>query len=1059
MHEGVSMDPKLFRSLAWRNIGPHRGGRVVAVAGHPTEKGTFYFGGVGGGVWKTTNAGSHWTNITDGYLTTSAIGAIALAPSDPNVIYVGTGEATIRGNVSHGDGVYRSTDGGQTWTNVGLTDTRHIGDIVVHPHNPDVVYVAALGHAWGRNEERGVFRSTDGGKSWEKVLYKSDRAGAVDLAIDVTNPRIVYATIFQAQRYPHALVSGGEDSGIWRSFDGGDTWEEISRKPGLPQEGVYGKIGVAASPAKPGRVWAIVEHEKGALFRSDDYGDTWTRLSEQSGLRGRPWYYMHIYADPSDADTVWVLNTLCWKSIDGGKTFFDIPTPHGDNHDLWIDPEDSNRMIEGNDGGACVTFDGGQTWSSILNQPTAQFYHVTADHRTPYNVYGSQQDNWAMMLPSIGFEGAISWKDYVEPGGGESGYIAVKPVEPHTVFGGGIGTGAGDGRLLAWNSQTRQPRNVTAWPESVGSGAINMKYRFQWTFPIEVSPHDPNVVYITSQFVHKTTNDGQSWEIISPDLTRNDPDKLQSSGGPITDDNSGAEVYCTIFAFRESPHEAGVFWAGTDDGLVHISRDGGANWQNVTPPDLPEWSLVSIIEPSPHDPATAYVAATAYKLDDTRPYLYKTNDYGASWQKIVDGIPDGEFTRVIREDPNRRGLLYAGTETGIWISFDDGASWSRFDWEPLAEAHQTLPVTPIHDLIVKDSDLLVATHGRSFWILDDLSPLYQIDEGTTSRALQLFRPRDTVRYKHYGRAFGFTPNITNYKMAGPVTVAYKPTPNAMGTHDEKFLDAGENPPEGVIIHYWLAEEPGEGEEVTVTIKDASGAAVRTFTSGGTKAPKAPAQAGMNRLVWDFRYDPPAPIERDKEPEGIEAVIEAWFGRMLPPAAVPGRYTATLEKGGESQTVEFEILPDPRLLATLEDLQAQFDLKLQIRDRISELNGAVNRIRRVKKQAGAWKERDAEQFGEAVTSLIEGLEDIEDKLVQIDPEALKPGPARLSDRFTSLAVMVDEADARPTDQAQEVYDKLAEDLQRELNRLDDLLAEDLAALNRRIREAEVDPVAI
>ena len=1052
------MDSKLFRSLAWRNIGPHRGGRVVAVAGHPTEKATFYFGGVGGGVWKTTNAGSHWENITDGYLTTSAIGAIAIAPSDPNVIYVGTGEATIRGNVSHGDGVYKSTDGGETWTNVGLSDTRHIGDVVVHPTDPETVYVAALGHAWGKNQTRGVFRTTDGGASWEKVLYKSNRAGAVDIAMDETNPRILYATIFQAQRHPHKLESGGEDSGLWRSFDGGDSWEDISRKPGMQQEGIYGKIGVAASPAKPGRVWAIVEHANGALYRSDDYGDTWTRLSEQKGLRGRPWYYMHIYADPSDAETVWILNGACWKSIDGGKSFSDIPTPHGDNHDLWIDPEDSNRMIEGNDGGANVTFDGARTWSSILNQPTAQFYHVSADHRTPYNVYGSQQDNWAMMLPSIGFEGAISWKDYVEPGGGESGHIAIRPVEPYTVFGGGIGTGAGDGRLLAWNPATRQARNVTAWPESVGSGAINMKYRFQWTFPVEVSPHDPEVVYVTSQYVHKTTNDGQSWEIISPDLTRNDPDRLQSSGGPITDDNSGAEVYCTIFAFRECVHRPGVMMAGTDDGLLHISKDGGGSWQNITPPDLPEWSLVSIIDVSPHQSGAWYVAATAYKMDDTRPYLYKTTDDGETWTKITNGIPDGDFTRTIREDPSRRGLLYAGTETGIWVSFDDGDNWQRFDWEPLAPAHQTLPVTPIHDLIVKDKDLLVATHGRSFWILDDLSPLHQMTEETASSSMQLFKPRDTVRFKHYGRAFGMQPGVVNYKMTGPVTVAHIPTENAWGTLDEKYLDAGENPPQGVILHYWLAEKPGEDEEVKIIIKDSNGNAIRTYSSAGPRPPKAPANAGANRLVWDFRADPPTTIERDREPEGMEALIEMWFGRMIPPVAVPGGYTATLQKGDQEQTVEFEILPDPRIPATQEDLEAQYELKRNIRDRISELNGGVNRIRRIKKQVNAWQDRDPEQFGEQIKALLDEMQSIEDELVQTDAEALKPGPARISMRFGALAVMIDEADTRPTDQAGEVYDKLAEDLQRELNRLDDLLSEEVAALNRSIREADIDPVS-
>ncbi|MDQ6909056.1 MAG: glycosyl hydrolase, partial [Chloroflexota bacterium] len=690
----------------------------------------------------------------------------------------------------------------------------HIGDIVVHPQNSDLVYVAALGHAWGPNAERGVYRSKDGGETWELVLHKSDRAGSHDIAMDMSNPRVIYAAIWQGQRYPHAASSGGEDSGIWRTLDGGDTWTEVTRNPGLPT-GVLGKIGVAASPARAGRVWALVEAEDGALFRSDDYGDTWERVCDNPDLRRRPWYYMHIFADPQDANTVWVLTLGCWKSIDGGKSFEAIPTPHGDNHGLWIDPRNSRRMIEGNDGGACITYDGGRSWSTILNQPTAQFYHVTTDERTPYHVYGSQQDNWAMRLPSIGFEGAISWKDYVEPGGGESGYIAISPKPPHLVFGGGIGTGLGHGRLISWNPETGQKRNVTVWPEVVGfgGGADTLKYRFQWTFPVEISSHDPDTIYIGSNVVHRSTDEGVSWEVISPDLTRNDPDKLGSSGGPITADNSGAEIYCTIFAFRESPHEKGVFWVGSDDGLIYLSRDGGKNWANVTPRDLPQWAMISIIEPSPHDAATAYVAATCYKSDDTTPYLYKTNDYGATWTKITSGIPVDDFTRTIREDPSRRGLLYCGTETGIYVSLDDGGNWHRLE--------TNLPVVPIWDLIIKGTDLVAATHGRSFWILDDITPLHQLHDGLTNEAARLFKPRDTVRYRMYSRAFDRkSPYFVNYKMTGPVTVAYKPTEAANGAKTEEFYDAGKNPPEGVIIHYFLKEKPTG--VVKLSILDADG---------------------------------------------------------------------------------------------------------------------------------------------------------------------------------------------------------------------------------------------
>src|SRR5919202_1651170 len=511
------MENPLLQSLEWRLVGPHRGGRVVAVAGHPTERATFYFGACAGGVWKTTSGGAYWENCSDGYFGTAAVGALAVSDSDPNVIYAGMGEATIRSNVSHGDGVYKSTDGGHSWTNVGLRDTRHIGDLGIDPRDPNTVYVAALGHAWGRNEERGVFRTRDGGRSWERVLYKSDRAGSPDVALDPANPRVLFASLWQAQRYPYALHSGGEDSGLWRSTDGGDSWTEITRNQGLPK-GMLGKIGVAVSPARPGRVWALVEAEDGALFRSDDYGETWERLSDSPDLRRRPWYYLHVFADPRDADTVWVLNLGCWKSTDGGRTFDVVPTPHGDNHGLWIDPRDPESLIEGNDGGACVSY---------------------------------------------------------------------------------------DGRLIAWNPETGQKRNVTVWPEVHGSGAgpILHRYRFQWTFPVEVSPHDPGALYVCSNHVHRSTDEGASWEVISPDLTRNDPDKLQRSGGPITADNSGAEIYCTIFAFLESRHEPGLFWAGSDDGIIHLSRDGGKTWDNVTPPALPEWTTISMIEPSPHDPA------------------------------------------------------------------------------------------------------------------------------------------------------------------------------------------------------------------------------------------------------------------------------------------------------------------------------------------------------------------------------------------------------------------------------------------------------------------------
>ncbi|HYK86744.1 MAG TPA: hypothetical protein VEV19_15350, partial [Ktedonobacteraceae bacterium] len=639
-NQNATIDPALLNALEWRSIGPYRGGRVVAVAGDPVHQQVFYFGSTGGGVWKTNDGGQYWQNVSDGYFKRASVGAIAVAPSDPNVIYVGMGEATIRGNVSHGDGVYKSTDMGKTWTHLGLEDTRHIGQVRVHPHNPDVVYVAALGHAHGPNKERGVYRSRDGGKTWENILFKSEKAGAIDLAMDPTNPRILYASFWEAKRLPHTLISGGEDSGMYKSTDGGDTWTEITRNRGLPT-GLIGKVGLAVSPAKPERVWAIVEAEDGALFRSDDSGESWQRLSEQGGIRARAWYYMHIIADPQDAETLWALNVQAWKSIDGGRSFFEVPIPHGDHHDLWIDPRNPMRMIEGNDGGACVSFNGSESWSTIYNQPTEEFYHVITDTQVPYRVYGAQQDNSTISVPSRSPLAGITIADCYAVGGGESGYIAVRPDDPNIVFAGNY-----QGYLTRYDHRSQQRRYIAVWPElASGWGAKDQKYRFQWTYPILLSPHDPNVLYVTGNHVFRSTDEGASWDVISPDLTRNDPTKLEPSGGPITKDNTGAEYYCTIFAFAESPIERGLFWAGSDDGLVHISRDNGESWENVTPIDLPGWALISIIEPSPHDAATAYVAATRYKLDDFQPYLFKTNDYGKTWTQITTGIASNAFTR------------------------------------------------------------------------------------------------------------------------------------------------------------------------------------------------------------------------------------------------------------------------------------------------------------------------------------------------------------------------------------------------------------------------------
>ncbi|GAC1330695.1 MAG: hypothetical protein NVSMB22_22800 [Chloroflexota bacterium] len=1065
--------------LEWRCIGPHRGGRVVAVAGHPTEAMTFYFGACAGGVWKTTDGGTYWDCVSDGFFGTAAIGALAVSESDPNVVYAGTGETTIRGNVSHGDGVYKSTDGGATWTNVGLRDTRHIAKIRVHPADPDLVYVAALGHAFGPNEERGLFRSRDGGKTWDTILYRDDTTGCIDLSMDPSNPRTLYAAFWQARRYPWRLDSGGPGSGLFMSRDGGDTWTDITRNTGLPT-GTLGKIGVAVSPAQPGRVWALVEARDGALFRSDDAGDTWQRVCEEPKLRRRAWYYMHLYADPRDASTCWVLNLVCWRSTDGGKTFDAVPTSHGDNHDLWIDPRDPRRMIEGNDGGAQVTFNGGASWSTLYNQPTAQFYHVTTDTRIPYRVYGSQQDNTALSLPGLSFNGAIGETEWWIPGGGESGYIAVRPDDPDIIFGGAIGSGFGNGLLWRHDQRTQTDRNITVWPEVVGmgEGADALKYRFQWTFPIEISPHDPSVLYVTANRLFRSTDQGESWEAIGPDLTRDDKSKQRASGGPLTRDNTGAEAYDTIFAFRESPHQQGLFWAGTDDGLVHLSRDGGQTWNDITPADLPEWALISMIEPSPHDPGAAYLAATCYKLDDTRPYLYKTSNYGETWQRITEGIPEDDFTRVIRVDPDRAGLLYAGTETGIYVSFDDGARWQRLGGN--------LPVVPVYDMVRKDGDLVVATHGRSFWILDDVALLHQLAANAAAGAAPcLFQPAPTVRYRMFAWPEKPSPGVI-YGDAGPLVYGYRQRERADGTTMTTMLDAGQNPPAGVAVRYFLPVEP-DGD-IHLAFLDAGGAEIRSFSSkkapgergdapalavgaegeegaplqepvepvrSGDEQPTISKHAGLNRFVWNMRGADARKVEEDK---GMDPFLAG-------PVVLPGSYAVRLTVGEDSWSQPLEILPDPRPHETAEGRVAQYDLLVAINDKIGQAHDAVNQIRDVTRQIDDWERRlkgqdSAAPILQAGRAVKRALRSIEEELFKTEPDTdlHYTDTLKLSGRLAALKFAVDFSDYRPTTQATEVYHDLAQRIDAQLQCLQACMTTDLASLNDRIRASQVPVIA-
>ncbi len=1066
-------DASPLSSVEWRLIGPHRGGRVVAVAGDPAEPATFYFGACAGGVWKTTDGGTYWENVSDGYFGTAAVGALEVAPSDPNVIWAGMGEACIRGNVSHGDGVYRSTDGGRTWQHLGLADTRFIGRVRVHPRDPDTAYVAALGHAFGPNEERGVFRTRDGGRTWEKVLYRNEDTGAVDLSIDARNPRNLYASLWDVRRTPWGLTSGGPGSGLFRSTDGGDTWTELTDRPGLPG-GLKGRIGVAVSPVQSGRVWALIEAEEGGLFRSDDGGETWERISEDRELRQRPWYYMHVFASPRDADTCYILNLRMWKSTDGGKTFTQVTTPHGDNHDLWIDPNDPRRMIEGNDGGACVSYNGGASWSTIYNQPTAQFYHLTTDTRFPYWVYGTQQDNSAIAVPSRSATGAIPYSQCYAVGSSESGHIQVDPRDPNIVYSGAIGSAPGGGGvMLRYDHGTGQTKIITAWPEVYGGyGPRDLKHRFQWTYPIVISAHDPDVIYIAGERVFRSTDEGQSWTAISPDLTRNDPDKLGPSGGPITKDTTGAEHYCTVFALTESPHQRGLFYAGSDDGLVHISRDGGGTWNEVTPRDLPEWATINVIEVSPHDPAAAYLAAWRYKLDDYRPYLFKTADYGGTWTAITNGIPHDAITRIIREDPVRRGLLYAGTETGCYVSFDDGDSWS-----PL---QGNLPVAPVYDLQVKQDDLVAATHGRSFWVLDDLSPLRQLTDEVREQPAHLFRMKPKLRTRPLPGAARPAAPGKNYSLGLGAAVTFVERRRTDGEAETIVLDGGKNPPDGVVVTYWLKEPPAG--EVRLTFLDAAGNEIRRFTSA--PEPKAAAvdavpagdegaegveteestaerpgeqrvskRAGLNRFVWNMRYPDAVKVPGDVTTESS----------LAGPAAPPGRYTVRLTVDGQEYRQDVDIVKDPRVRATQEDFDAQFELLIQVRDKLSEAQTAINRIRTLKTQVEGWTARAKDAaVRERGRSLLARLTEVEEVLIQPKAKGQLDSinyPSKLNSQLAALAAVAGSADGAPTRQSYEVFQTLSGRIDVQLGRLAAVLKEDVPAFNDAVAKAALPAVAV
>ena len=1032
-----TIDPVFLDSMKYRSIGPYRGGRVTAVAGVAQQMHTFYMGSTGGGVWRTEDAGQTWRNLTDGQLKSGSIGAIAVAPSDPNVIYVGTGSACPRGNVSAGDGIYRSTDAGKTWTHSGLPEAGQIGKIRVHPQNPDLVYAAVLGHIFGPNPDRGVYRSKDGGKSWERVLFVSDKTGAIDISMDVKNPRILYAGMWRAERKPFTMVSGDPlEGGLYKSTDGGDTWNELTE--GLPK-GATGKIGVSVSPVNPDRVFALIEAEgaEGGLYRSDDAGKTFRQINKDRTFLQRAWYYTHVFADPVDPDTVYILNVMFHRSVDGGKSFDMVMVPHGDNHDLWINPTNNQIMVYGDDGGASVSFNAGRSWSPQSNQATAEFYRVTTDHRFPYWVYGAQQDNTTARIVSRTSGFGISIKDWHSVGGCESGHIAIDPRDPdaNVVYAGCYG-----GSITRYDHKTGQVREITTAPQlALGTRAEDLHYRFQWNAPIRISKHDPSVLYHTSNFVHRSTDEGETWTIVSPDLTRANPEMLQDAGGPITLDQTGVEVFATIFVFEESPLAKGELWAGSDDGRVHLTRDGGQSWTEITPPGVPEFGTVNAIDISTHQAGRAQVSVYNYRFDDFAPYVFQTNDYGKAWRRIADGkngISERHFTRVVREDPDRRGLLYAGTEYGIYVSFDDGKSWQSLQLN--------LPVTPVTDLQIKDRDLVVSTQGRSFWILDDLTPLHQLTDEAVKSAYHLYQPRDTYR----SRGGGF---------------------------DIPSGTLGQNPPGGVVVHYSLAEELPADKELKLEILDASGATVRSFSSktpeerarspfadlfaaffGGGGPRTLPVKKGTNRWVWDLGY-----------PDGRPAPDTTMWGSVQGPPAPPGRYQARLTISDFSATREFEVKKDPRIPATQADLDEQFQLAVKVRDLFSESHDALRKIRSVRSQANDLTARlkeakAAEGVEDKAKALAEKLAAIEQKIYQTKNESLQDPlnfQPMLDNRIANLYGIVLSTDAKPTAVAHEHYQALKTELEGYQRELEGVLASELSAFNQAVSGKDLTPVIV
>ena len=999
-------------NLKWRSIGPYRGGRSATVTGTTNSKSTYYFGATGGGVWKTTNSGVTWNNISDGYFGGS-IGAVRVSESDPNIIYVGTGEKTVRGNVSPGyGGFWKSDDAGETWKKMNLNiDQVQVGRIAIHPKNPNIVYVAIMGDLFKNSKERGIYKSTDGGESWKQVLYSNERSGAVDISIDKNNPRIIFASTWNIRRTPYSLESGGDGSGLWKSTDGGDTWINISDNEGLPS-GLWGISGVSVSPVNSKKIFALIENKDGGLFRSDDGGESWKKVNDDRNLRQRAWYYTRVYADTQNENRVYVMNVAFWRSEDGGKSFNRYRTPHGDHHDLWIDPKNNSRLIVGDDGGAQVSNDAALSWSTYMNQPTAQYYRVATDNSFPYNILVAQQDNSTQRVPHRVNAGGIGERDWESSAGGESAHMAAKPDNPDIVYGGSYG-----GYLSRLDHSTGEQRSINVWPNNpMGHGVEDMKYRFQWNFPIFFSPHDNNKLYTTSNYFHVTKNEGQTWDVISPDLTRNESEKQGPSGGPITKDNTAVEYYATIFAACESPYEEGLLWAASDDGMINVSTDGGENWNDVTPPNAPKYLMWNSVEPDPFTKGGLYVAGTLYKNGDFKPYMYKTKNYGETWTKIINGIPNNFFTRVLRADPKRKGLLYSGTESGAYISFDDGLSWKSFQIN--------LPLVPITDMTIKNNNLIAATQGRSIWIIDDLTPLHQLNESNNNKNFHLFKP------------------IDSYRMGSPSWGGSSAT-------------QGKNHHNGVEVFFNIDQKTAENEsEISLEFLDENKNLIKKYSINDKKSPLK-LDGKKNSFVWNMRYD---------NAEGFDGLI-MWAAGLTGPKAHPGSYFVKLNVGESSLIESFKILKDKRSLSSEADLKEQFEFLIGIRDKVTDIHNSIKEIRSTRDQLNNLKgklDESHEEINNSINDIVSRITEIEKNLYQTKNRSGQDPlnfPIRLNNKLAHLSSVASRGNYKPTDQMYGVRDELVKLIDVELQKWKEIKSSELDKINTMILENNIQLISI